>query len=222
MKQWKLMEPLNDFPTRTKRKLREVNFRIAVTLILCSSMAFLALFLVMFINLRLRKLIVSDDLYFPPLITSFSPSSPPPPSSPTSDHFSCNSPSPPSLLNSSKINNGGSVGDWIAPTELWHSMTDEELMWRASMAPGIRKFPYNRTPKVAFMFLTRGRLPLAPLWEKFFEGHEGFFSIYIHTSQEFTGEPPESSFFYKRRIPSKVRSVILGLSANTPRVPNPK
>ncbi|KAL2546156.1 Core-2/I-branching beta-1 [Forsythia ovata] len=93
--------------------------------------------------------------------------------------------------------------DWISPKTLWHSMSDEELMWRASMVPCMRENHFNLTKKVAFMFLTRGRLPLAPLWEMFFKGHEGLFSIYLHTSPEFTYEPPESSVFYKRRIPSK-------------------
>ncbi|CDP00652.1 unnamed protein product [Coffea canephora] len=82
-------------------------------------------------------------------------------------------------------------------------MSDEELLWRASLVPHITEYPFNRTPKIAFMFLTRGSLPLAPLWEVFFKGHQGFFSIYLHTSPEFTNEPPESSVFYKRRIPSK-------------------
>ncbi|KAF8061188.1 hypothetical protein N665_1212s0014 [Sinapis alba] len=81
-------------------------------------------------------------------------------------------------------------------------MADEELMRRAAMVP--RGTVMNEThPKVAFMFLTRWNLPLSPLWEIFFKGHEGFYSIYIHTSPEFTEEPPESSVFYKKRIPSK-------------------
>ncbi|KAG5603860.1 hypothetical protein H5410_025352 [Solanum commersonii] len=87
--------------------------------------------------------------------------------------------------------------------DVWHSMNDEELMWRASMVPQIEKYPFNRIPRVAFLFLTRGRLPLAPLWEMFFKGHEGLFSIYIHTSPDFNYEPPPSSVFYKRRIPSQ-------------------
>lgn len=82
-------------------------------------------------------------------------------------------------------------------------VADEELMWRAAMMP--RPTMMNGThPKVAFMFLTRWNLPLSPLWEMFFKGHEGFYSIYVHTSPEFTEEPPESSVFYKKRIPSKV------------------
>ncbi|OUZ99572.1 Glycosyl transferase [Macleaya cordata] len=96
--------------------------------------------------------------------------------------------------------------DWLAhPKEyLWHLMSDDELMWRASMAPRVAEYPYNRTAKVAFMFLARGRLPLAPIWERFFKGHdERLFSIYLHCSPEFTEGPSASSVFYNRRIPSK-------------------
>jgi len=57
-----------------------------------------------------------------------------------------------------------------APASAWHNMTDEELLWAASWRPSVRRYPYRRTPKVAFMFLTRGPLPLAPLWDRFFAG----------------------------------------------------
>ncbi|KAL9856037.1 putative glycosyl transferase, family 14 [Arabidopsis thaliana] len=89
-----------------------------------------------------------------------------------------------------------------SPRSSGSNIADEELMWRAAMPP--RSPMKNEThPKVAFMFLTRWNLPLSPLWEMFFKGHEGFYSIYVHTSPEFTQEPPESSVFYKKRIPSK-------------------
>ncbi|KAL0463558.1 UNVERIFIED_CONTAM: hypothetical protein Slati_0243400 [Sesamum latifolium] len=48
------------------------------------------------------------------------------------------------------------------------------------------------------------KITLAPLWDIFFRGHEGLFSIYLHTLPEFTYEPSKSSVFYKRRIPSKL------------------
>ncbi|XP_057464708.1 glycosyltransferase BC10-like isoform X2 [Actinidia eriantha] len=85
-----------------------------------------------------------------------------------------------------------------------HEMEDEELMWRASMVPRIREFQLTEfVPKIAFLFLTRGPLPLAPLWEKFFEGHEGLYSIYVHTNPSFNGTMPPNSVFYGRRVPSK-------------------
>ncbi|TVU22071.1 hypothetical protein EJB05_31748 [Eragrostis curvula] len=91
----------------------------------------------------------------------------------------------------------------LAPSSVMHNMTDEELLWWASMAPKVRSTPYRRVPKVAFLFLSRGDLPLRPLWEKFFAGHEGLYSIYMHTDPEYTGSPPKDSVFYGRMIPSQ-------------------
>ncbi|ESQ28430.1 hypothetical protein EUTSA_v10018660mg [Eutrema salsugineum] len=89
------------------------------------------------------------------------------------------------------------------PKSIMHNMEDKELFWRASMVPKIRNYPFPRTPKVAFMFLTRGPLPLAPLWERFFRGHEGLFTIYVHTNPFYNESVPQGSVFHGRRIPSK-------------------
>ncbi|KAF2321222.1 hypothetical protein GH714_035702 [Hevea brasiliensis] len=90
------------------------------------------------------------------------------------------------------------------PISLMHNMEDDELFGRASMAPRIQSVPQELVPKpkVAFMFLTKGPLPLAALWEKFFKGHEGLYSIYS-SSPSFNDTFPESSVFHERRIPSK-------------------
>lgn len=90
------------------------------------------------------------------------------------------------------------------PREIAHDMEDEELLWRASMVPKIKEYPYVRVPKVAFMFLTKGPVLMAPLWEKFFKGHQGLYSIYVHSNPSYNGSESESSVFYGRRIPSKV------------------
>lgn len=75
-------------------------------------------------------------------------------------------------------------------------------MARAASAP--REVPAGTVPRVAFLFLTRWDLPMAPLWEKFFEGHRGLYNVYVHSDPAFDGpEPPETSAFYRRRIPSK-------------------
>jgi Core-2/I-Branching enzyme len=58
----------------------------------------------------------------------------------------------------------------------------------------------NCDNKVAFMFMTKGKMPLMPLWERFFKGYKEKFSIYVHVSTE----PHESSVFHGRNIPSKV------------------
>ncbi|GMI92396.1 hypothetical protein like AT4G31350 [Hibiscus trionum] len=41
-----------------------------------------------------------------------------------------------------------------------------------------------KNSKIAFLYLTPGTLPFEPLWDKFFRGHEGRFSVYVHASRE--------------------------------------
>lgn len=89
-------------------------------------------------------------------------------------------------------------------TKVIHDMTEEELLWRASMVPRIKELPYKHVPKVAFMFLTKGPVFLGPLWERFFKGNEGFYSIYVHSHPSFNQTLPQTSVFHGRRIPSKV------------------
>lgn len=92
---------------------------------------------------------------------------------------------------------------------LVHNMSDEELLWRASMVPQVVS-PYSHVPKVAFMFLTKGPLPLAPLWDKFFEGHEGrLYSIYVHAHPSFNESVPQTSVFHGRRIHSQVANQLV-------------
>ncbi|PIA55216.1 hypothetical protein AQUCO_00800148v1 [Aquilegia coerulea] len=92
---------------------------------------------------------------------------------------------------------------FLHPENLTHFMKDDELFWRASMVPKKENYPYTRVPKVAFMFLTRGPLPLAPLWDKFFEGHEEFFSVYVHALPGYKLDVSNASAFYNRQIPSQ-------------------
>ncbi|CAI5967434.1 unnamed protein product [Closterium sp. NIES-64] len=54
--------------------------------------------------------------------------------------------------------------------------------------------------KIAFLFMTRGPLPLAPLWEKFFKGHEGRYSIYIHAADLSFRFPRNFSALFRDRI----------------------
>ncbi|XWS63527.1 hypothetical protein CRYUN_Cryun06bG0106600 [Craigia yunnanensis] len=93
--------------------------------------------------------------------------------------------------------------EFLKPPNVMHDMDDKELLWRASMAPRIPQYPFDRVPKVAFLFLTKGPVLLAPLWEKFFKGHEGMYSIYVHSNPSFNLSEPNDSVFYGRRIPSK-------------------
>ena len=93
---------------------------------------------------------------------------------------------------------------FLHPTNLTHKMSDAELFWRASMTPFKNEYPFLRVPKVAFMFLTRGPLPMLPLWERFFNGHEKYFSIYLHTPPAFHLNVSSRSPFFARQIPSQV------------------
>ncbi|KAL1323159.1 hypothetical protein HN51_068220 [Arachis hypogaea] len=128
--------------------------------------------------------------------------------------------SPPSLelptnysqpLDVTTSHNFTKVCDLNTPT-IMHNMDDEELFLKASMVQGIQDyFPKNKTnnnivPKVAFMFLVRGALPLAPLWESFFKGHKEFYSIYLHQHPSFNETLPPDSVFFGRKIPSKPTS----------------
>jgi hypothetical protein len=78
---------------------------------------------------------------------------------------------------------------------------DDELLSLAAAAPRA----VVGTPKVAFLFLAKWDLPMAPLWEKFFEGHRGLYSVYVHTDPAFNASSTDRrSAFYGRQIPSKV------------------
>lgn len=85
-------------------------------------------------------------------------------------------------------------------------MSDTELFSLASSVPKIQDFPSykQQVQKVAFMFLTPGSLPLSPLWEMFFKGHEGLYSIYVHPHPSFNDTYPQDSVFYGRAISSQV------------------
>ncbi|CAN0920964.1 hypothetical protein LINGRAHAP2_LOCUS32351 [Linum grandiflorum] len=90
------------------------------------------------------------------------------------------------------------------PSNLLHKMTDEELFWRATLVPRIQQYPFRRVPKIAFMFLSKGLLPLVPFWDRFFKGHQPRYSIYLHSLPTFEAKFPPSFAFYRRQIPSKV------------------
>ncbi|KAL5809907.1 hypothetical protein ACOSQ4_026475 [Xanthoceras sorbifolium] len=86
---------------------------------------------------------------------------------------------------------------------MMHNMSDGELLLRASTMVSRNYHKQLLVPKVALMFLTKGPLPLAPLWEKFLEGHEGLYSIYVHSHPDFVETLPPTSVFFDRRIPSQ-------------------
>ncbi|KAJ7527437.1 hypothetical protein O6H91_16G054100 [Diphasiastrum complanatum] len=89
-----------------------------------------------------------------------------------------------------------------------HNLTDAELFTMASIDPRVVGRPEKYIPKLAFMFLTHGPLPLRPLWEEFFKGHEKYFSIYVHSNPESTQDFEQPSFFHGRMIPSQVSLIM--------------
>lgn len=95
--------------------------------------------------------------------------------------------------------------DLSSLSDAFHQMSDEELLRQASSivatTPTSDMYP---PPKVAFLFLTRGPLPFAPLWERYFRGHGGYYSIYIHAHPHFRPNVSSVSVFYRRNVPSKV------------------
>lgn len=98
------------------------------------------------------------------------------------------------------------------PSNVMHDMSDEELVWRASMVPKIEEFPgKRRAPKIAFMFLIRNSVLFEALWDKFFQGNEGLYSIYVHSDHYNNESFTESSLFRDRRIPSKVINFVIVL-----------
>ncbi|KAK7314575.1 hypothetical protein VNO77_33101 [Canavalia gladiata] len=159
----------------------------------------------LFLNFQIQKLpILFNSLKPPPL----------PPSPPISFNISSisnnqtkTSPNSSSHINKKKVitNNFTRIGlkEFLNPPLAMHDMSDEELLWRASLVPRIHKIPFKHTPKVAFMFLTKGPVLLAPLWERFFKGNEGLYSIYVHSHPSFNETMPQTSVFHGRRIPSK-------------------
>ncbi|CAK9329974.1 unnamed protein product [Citrullus colocynthis] len=96
--------------------------------------------------------------------------------------------------------------EFLKPPPALHDMTEEELLWRASLVP--RRIPNFSTieksrRKIAFLFLTKDGVSLAPLWELFFRGYGGLYSIYVHRSPSSNATVASSSVFYGRSIPSK-------------------
>lgn len=64
-------------------------------------------------------------------------------------------------------------------------LTDDEIYSQVVIREILRTPPVSsKNAKIAFMFLTPGSLPFEKLWEKFFQGHEDRFSVYVHASRD--------------------------------------
>ncbi|RZC56992.1 hypothetical protein C5167_015830 [Papaver somniferum] len=77
-----------------------------------------------------------------------------------------------------------SISEWLPPTPT-REYSDAEIAARGVIRDILLTPPIQtKSPKIAFMFLTPGTLPFEKLWDKFFDGHEGRFSVYVHASRE--------------------------------------
>ncbi|XP_009137561.1 glycosyltransferase BC10 [Brassica rapa] len=80
-------------------------------------------------------------------------------------------------------NSSKALSSWLPVHVRKH--TDEEVAARAVVRDILKTPPVvTENSKIAFLFLTPGTLPFEKLWDEFFTGHEGKFSIYIHPSKE--------------------------------------
>ncbi|KAL0337134.1 UNVERIFIED_CONTAM: Glycosyltransferase BC10 [Sesamum calycinum] len=90
---------------------------------------------------------------------------------------------------------------WLPPAPV-RELTDDEIASRVVIRDILnmnQSIPKN--PKIAFLFLTPGALPFEKLWDKFFQGHEGRFSVYVHASKD---KPVHfSRYFINREIRSE-------------------
>ncbi|XP_050237185.1 glycosyltransferase BC10-like [Mercurialis annua] len=142
----------------------------------------------------------------PPTIRTFREYSPPPPLPQIPPPPAIHTYTPPPQLSPLPAIHTYTPPPQLPPPPATHtympplSMEDDEMFKRALK---VEKSANNNVKKVAFMFLTKGSLPLADLWEKFFEGHEGLYTIYVHTHPLFNDSVPQDSVFFGRRIPSK-------------------
>ncbi|KAI5415063.1 glycosyltransferase BC10 [Lathyrus oleraceus] len=73
--------------------------------------------------------------------------------------------------------------DWLPPVPV-REYTDGEIASRVVIKDILSSPPVlSGKSKIAFMFLSPGTLPLERLWDSFFQGHEGKFSVYVHASK---------------------------------------
>lgn len=115
-----------------------------------------------------------------------------------------------------KQTNVGSKADAISKTlqgldadELFEAFLDAKAL---AVDQKAEKGPVS---KIAFLFLTRGALFHERLWQRFFEGNENRYSIYVHASKEgfmYNETTSRAPVFYDRQIKSiKVRLSLINV-----------
>ncbi|CAA2950492.1 uncharacterized protein LOC111412154 [Olea europaea subsp. europaea] len=92
------------------------------------------------------------------------------------------------------------ISNWLPPAPA-SELTDDEIASRVVIRDILKTAPIvSINSKIAFLFMTPGALPFEMLWDKFFQGHEGSFSVYVHASKD---KPVHfSEYFINREIRS--------------------
>ncbi|XP_073052459.1 glycosyltransferase BC10-like isoform X2 [Primulina eburnea] len=73
---------------------------------------------------------------------------------------------------------------WLPPAPT-RELTDDEIASQVVIRDILNMASnMSANPKISFLFLTPGALPFEKLWDKFFQGHEGRFSVYVHASND--------------------------------------
>ncbi|QHO38277.1 hypothetical protein HN51_004661 [Arachis hypogaea] len=90
--------------------------------------------------------------------------------------------------------------DYLPPPAIERKYTNDEIASHVVVRDILNAPCLSKNPKIAFMFLTPGSLPFERLWDKFFQGHEGKFSVYVHSSK--TKPLRMSRYFINQDIPS--------------------
>ncbi|CAI9766014.1 unnamed protein product [Fraxinus pennsylvanica] len=92
------------------------------------------------------------------------------------------------------------LSNWLPPAPM-RELTDDEIASHVVIRDILSMHPsLSENSKIAFLFLTPGALPFEKLWDNFFQGHEGRFSVYVHASKQ---KPVHfSRYFINREIRS--------------------
>ncbi|CAK9867077.1 unnamed protein product [Sphagnum jensenii] len=91
-----------------------------------------------------------------------------------------------------------SIPYYTSDDELTAHVLAQDILSRPTLSLAVEQ------AKVAFMFMTPGALPFEAIWEKFFEGHEGKYSVYVHASEKTSlGSIWKSKVFKGREIRSE-------------------
>ncbi|WVZ61940.1 hypothetical protein U9M48_011745 [Paspalum notatum var. saurae] len=79
-----------------------------------------------------------------------------------------------------EIEKARGVGEEADDLRLFRRAALEVANAKASSSSSSSSSPPGRPPKVAFLFLTNSDLTFAPLWERFFAGHQARLTVYVH------------------------------------------